>query len=128
MLFRSLDDMCRATRPAEQCGVRSQITWSHTTSWATDPWTLGAYSAASPGRADQREALATPLENTLYFAGEATYNAEFNGSYAAAYNSALRTSGAIVRCAAAEEAHKSGQALADACEWQPIAGPLPGAK
>jgi len=42
------------------------------TAWASEPWTLGAYSVAQPGQGRQREALAKPIENRLFFAGEAT--------------------------------------------------------
>ena len=42
------------------------------TAWGGDPWTLGAYSALKPGRGRQRAILAEPLDDQLYFAGEAT--------------------------------------------------------
>jgi len=40
--------------------------------WQTDPFSLGAYSYIGVGGADARRALAAPLEDTLFFAGEAT--------------------------------------------------------
>jgi monoamine oxidase len=43
------------------------------TAWRANPWSLGAYSAALPGHADARQALAVPLAGTVYFAGEATH-------------------------------------------------------
>ena len=42
------------------------------TTWQGDPWTLGAYSAARPGEAHQRAVLARPVDDRLFFAGEAT--------------------------------------------------------
>ena len=42
------------------------------TTWQGDPWTLGAYSAARPGQAHQRALLARPVDDRLFFAGEAT--------------------------------------------------------
>jgi len=39
--------------------------------WATDPLTMGSYSAARVGKVGARATLATPLDNRLYFAGEA---------------------------------------------------------
>ena len=42
------------------------------TAWGGDPWTLGSYSGALPGKAHQRRELARPVEDILYFAGEAT--------------------------------------------------------
>ena len=41
------------------------------TAWRGDPWVRGAYSAALPGQAHQRARLAEPLDERLYFAGEA---------------------------------------------------------
>ncbi|HYD27336.1 NAD(P)/FAD-dependent oxidoreductase [Brevundimonas sp.] len=41
------------------------------TPWASNPWTRGAYAAASPGRYAAREALARPVGDRIFFAGEA---------------------------------------------------------
>jgi monoamine oxidase len=40
--------------------------------WALDPFAQGAYSAARPGHAGARAALAAPVDGRLFFAGEAT--------------------------------------------------------
>ncbi len=42
------------------------------TAWRGDPWIRGAYSAARPGAAHQRARLAEPIDDRLFFAGEAT--------------------------------------------------------
>ena len=42
------------------------------TAWMSNPLTLGSYSAARPGRAKAREVLAQPLDQRVFFAGEAT--------------------------------------------------------
>ncbi len=42
------------------------------TAWRSDANALGAYSYAKPGGTDARRTLAEPLENRLFFAGEAT--------------------------------------------------------
>jgi hypothetical protein len=39
------------------------------TRWHSDPWTLGSYSHVRPGQPGAHTALATPLQNTVYFAG-----------------------------------------------------------
>ena len=52
--------------------------------WRGDPWVRGAYSAALPGQAQQRAHLAEPLDERLYFAGEATsldFFATAHGAY-----------------------------------------------
>ena len=54
------------------------------TAWRSDPWTLGAYSAPRPGQAHQREVLARPVDDRLFFAGEATTRDTFatcHGAY-----------------------------------------------
>ena len=54
------------------------------TTWQGDPWTLGAYSAARPGQAHQRAVLARPVDDRLFFAGEATATDSFctcHGAY-----------------------------------------------
>jgi len=40
--------------------------------WDQDAWTKGAYSCARPGAADQRSILAQPIDERIFFAGEAT--------------------------------------------------------
>jgi len=41
------------------------------TSWASDPFAQGSYSAARPGYAHLREQLSVPVANKIFFAGEA---------------------------------------------------------
>jgi monoamine oxidase len=41
------------------------------TAWQGDPWIAGAYSVARPGQGDARAALARPIADRLFFAGEA---------------------------------------------------------
>jgi monoamine oxidase len=52
--------------------IRKYVTRSIVTAWTTDPWTKGSYSCALPGQAHQRKELARPLDDRLFFAGEAT--------------------------------------------------------
>jgi monoamine oxidase len=41
--------------------------------WGREPTILGAYGAARPGEADLRKDLAKPVEDRIFFAGEATH-------------------------------------------------------
>jgi monoamine oxidase len=41
------------------------------TAWLQDPWSRGSYSFALPGHADDRARLAAPVDDRLFFAGEA---------------------------------------------------------
>lgn len=61
-------------RVAEVFGndIRKHVSRSIVTAWTTDPWTRGSYSCALPGQAHQRNELARPLDDRLFFAGEAT--------------------------------------------------------
>ena len=51
--------------------IAQRLGKSIVTAWNGDLWTRGAYSCALPGEASQRRELARPIDNKLYFAGEA---------------------------------------------------------
>ena len=51
--------------------VRKQIAPLASTAWLHDPWARGSYSYALPGHADDRARLAAPVDDRLFFAGEA---------------------------------------------------------
>ena len=65
------------------------------THWGQNPWTLGSYSAALPGASKMHAELAKPVDNLVFFAGEAAGPVEFNGTLAAAYISGLQASRAV---------------------------------
>jgi monoamine oxidase len=52
--------------------VQAQLQNAYYHDWHTDPFARGAYSWVPVGALDARRALAQPVEDTLYFAGEAT--------------------------------------------------------
>lgn len=65
------------------------------TRWSLDATSFGAYSVAEPGSWYLREILAEPVEDAqgtkrLFFAGEGTARAIYNGSYPGAYESGLK--------------------------------------
>jgi monoamine oxidase len=66
------------------------------TPWATNPNVLGGYAIARPGRHAARAALARPVQDKLWFAGEA-----LGGLYIATVNGAYR-SGAMAAQAVAD--------------------------
>ena len=49
--------------------------------WGLDPFSLGSYSFALPGSADCRLTLAAPVENRLFFAGEACSTNDFSTAH-----------------------------------------------
>ncbi|MGY8997247.1 MAG: flavin monoamine oxidase family protein [Alphaproteobacteria bacterium] len=52
--------------------IRKHVTRSIITAWSTEPWALGSWAYAQPGQAHQRGNLARPIDELLFFAGEAT--------------------------------------------------------
>ena len=50
-------------------------------SWAADPFARGSYSYALPGKADGRAVLAAPVEDRLFFAGEACSHGDFSTAH-----------------------------------------------
>jgi len=59
-------------KPSTPAGIPSPAGWLRST-WASDPYSGGSISYIPAGAAPaQREALAAPLENRVFFAGEAT--------------------------------------------------------
>jgi monoamine oxidase len=64
--------------------------------WQNDPFSRGAYSYAKVGSDGAAEALAAPIEKTLFLAGEAT-DPEFTGTVHAAIASGYRAAGEILQ-------------------------------
>jgi len=54
--------------------VRKTFVKGHFTKWDADPLARGAYSYAKPGHARDRSLLASPIDDRLFFAGEACIN------------------------------------------------------
>jgi monoamine oxidase len=59
--------------------------------WVSAPYVLGGYSFETVGSAEARALLSTPVEDTLYFSGEALYEGKVPGTVEAAFSSGLRT-------------------------------------
>lgn len=70
------------------------------TAWEGDPWTLGSYSGATPGNGHKREVLARPVDDILYFAGEAT-SSDFFCTCHGAYLSGIAAIESIAKSAKA---------------------------
>ena len=51
--------------------------------WGADPFSRGSYSFALPGHADCRQALAEPVDDRLFFAGEACSRGDFSTAHGA---------------------------------------------
>ncbi|MCB9927835.1 MAG: FAD-dependent oxidoreductase [Alphaproteobacteria bacterium] len=64
-------------------GVRRRVRAARASTWGTTPWIWGAYSAMAPGGGDPRADLARPVEDRLFFAGEATHPTFFTAAHGA---------------------------------------------
>ena len=67
--------------------------------WQTDPFSLGAYSYGKVGANEAQQALVEPIQNKLYFAGEATDTAGNNGTVHGAIASGYRAAKQILNAA-----------------------------
>lgn len=67
---------------------RLEAAWFH--DWQRDPFARGAYSYVTVGGAGARKALARPLQDTLFFAGETTDFEGEHGTVAGALRSGTR--------------------------------------
>ena len=73
------------TQIAQMLGAEANagLTFLCATQWARDPYSMGSYSHALPGLADQRAVLAAPVGGRLFFAGEACSRAFFSTAHGA---------------------------------------------
>ena len=71
------------------------------TQWSTDPHTLGAYSCALPGFADERGVLAEPVGDRIFLAGEAVHPVWFStvhGAFLTGIDATERAAAIIGHC------------------------------
>ncbi len=74
--------------------IGDRVVASAATAWRGDPSIGGAYSAARPGSADRRSDLAQPIDERLFFAGEAT-SCDFFSTAHGAYLSGVAAAEAV---------------------------------
>jgi len=75
---------------------KKSVKRTHATQWNSDPWALGAFSAAAPGGQWARAALAEPLRDRIFFAGEATHETLW-GTAGGAWASGDRAADLVLR-------------------------------
>ena len=68
----------------------------HVHDWQADPFSCGAYSWVKAGGADAQVKLAAPMDNTLFFAGEATDGSGHGGTVHGAMASGERAAAEIL--------------------------------
>ena len=70
--------------------IRSRLSKIHTHDWRKDPFIGGAYSYVPVNGSELPTRLAAPVDNTLYFAGEATVSDSQPGTVHGAFGSGRR--------------------------------------
>ena len=80
--------------PAQELEALLEQVYCH--DWQADPFSRGAYSYGKVGGDGAELALATPVENILFFAGEATDATGNNGTVNAAMASGNRAAREII--------------------------------
>jgi monoamine oxidase len=92
---RALDSMAAAFgQPRRKLAGLLDASWTH--DWQSDPFSRGAYSYAGVGGSNAAAALARPIANTLFFAGEAT-SSDQTGTVAGAIDSGRRAAKELLR-------------------------------
>ena len=76
-------------------GVRPQLAAAYAQDWLQDPYSRGGYSYLLVGGKGAREELAAPIDETIFFAGEAT-DSEEAGTVAGALRSGIRAAREIL--------------------------------
>lgn len=75
LVSHALDSLEQLFGPAfsKAHNLRGQLQGAYFHDWQQDRFSRGAYSYVAVGGGDARQQLATPMGNTLFFAGEATH-------------------------------------------------------
>jgi len=76
-------------------GMRKRLHPIAATAWGRDPYARGSYSHAMPGHADARSVLAAPVDERLFFAGEACMVHDFSTAHGA-YRSGVAAADAAI--------------------------------
>lgn len=84
----------------EPSQVAAQVNGWRLANWLTDPFARGAYSFVPVGARDSGRQLAEPVEDTLFFAGEATDTNDQRGTVHGAMQSGLRAADEMLRALA----------------------------
>ena len=88
---QALDAVARAFH-LSRSSLQQDLVHAYTHNWQTDPFSRGAYSYIGVGGSEAQRALAAPLENTIFFAGEATnfegHHGTVHGAIASGYRAA----------------------------------------
>jgi len=90
--FASLSHILRTSKSF----LEQSLVQFYTHNWHKDPFSAGAYSYIPVGGLDAQAHLAQPLEDTLFFAGEATNTEGHHGTVHGAIATGLRAARAVL--------------------------------
>jgi monoamine oxidase len=76
--------------------MRKRLTPIAESAWARDPWSLGSYTYGNPGAEKARAALAAPVNDRLFFAGEHCSPKDFSTAHGA-YRSGITAANQAIR-------------------------------
>ena len=96
LLDRALESLAHIFRTS-RASLEQLLEDFYTHNWEHDPFSGGAYSYIPVGGVDAQAQLARPLEDTLFFAGEATNTEGHHGTVHGAIASGLRAAREITK-------------------------------
>ena len=76
--------------------VRGALLSWHTHDWSRDPFSRGTYSYVLAGGTEAYKSLAAPVDDTLFFAGEATVGDGYNATMEGAMRSGVRAAAEVL--------------------------------
>lgn len=98
---KALDDL--AVLFGSEADPRGELEAIYTHDWDHDPYSRGAYSYVAVGGGNARTELAAPVDDVLFFAGEATAATSESGTVAGALQSGERAAGEVLKALAAAD-------------------------
>jgi monoamine oxidase len=88
--LQSLKNMFPSFEPEKH--IEEIVCWN----WSEDPFTMGAYSYDVPGGKEIKEIILKPLDNKIFFSGEALYKGPMIGTVEAALQTGLDSARQII--------------------------------
>jgi monoamine oxidase len=96
LLDHSLESLSHIFNTSKQL-LEESLEQFYTHNWHKDPFTAGAYSYVPVGGLDAQSELAKPLEDTLFFAGEATNDMGHHATVHGAIATGIRAANGILK-------------------------------
>jgi monoamine oxidase len=96
VLAQALGTLCRIFR-LRRSVLQAEVESWRVVNWQAEPFTQGGYCVIPSGALEALEALATPVQGTLFFAGEATNTGGEEGTVHGALETGLRAAREILK-------------------------------